>query len=82
MKKCTYCGRANLEEAAQCQECSTEFSRFYPADFEHGGDFLAVSDAFLAKIPKGGPYEIEMRNRLWLTPEYFACLARHGVTYV
>lgn len=25
MKKCTYCGRANLEEAAQCQECSTEF---------------------------------------------------------
>jgi uncharacterized protein YecE (DUF72 family) len=59
-----------------------EFSRFYPSNFAHGRDFLAILDAFLAKLPKGWPYGIEMRNRLWLTPEYFACLAWHGVTHV
>ena len=59
-----------------------EFSRFYPSDFEHGRDFVAALNSFLAKIPRGWPYGIEMRNRLWLTPEYFACLARHGVTHV
>ena len=59
-----------------------EFSRFWPGDYEHGRDFVADLDAFLAKLPKGWPYAIEMRNRQWLAPEYFACLARHGVTHV
>lgn len=59
-----------------------EFSRFYPADFAHGRDFVTALDTFLAKLPKGWPYGIEMRNRLWLTPEYFSCLAHHEVTHV
>jgi uncharacterized protein YecE (DUF72 family) len=59
-----------------------EFLRFYPSDYEHGRDFVADLDAFLAKLPKGWPYAIEMRNKAWLAPEYFACLARHGVTHV
>ena len=59
-----------------------EFSRFYPADFEHGRDFVAALDAFLEKLPQGWPYGIEMRNNLWLKPEYFECLARHHVTHV
>jgi len=59
-----------------------EFSRFYPSDYEHGRDFLADLDSFLAKLPKGWPYAIEMRNKGWLVPDYFACLARHGVTHV
>ena len=59
-----------------------EFSRFYPADFEHGRDFVAALDAFLGKLPQGWPYGIEMRNRNWLKPEYFECLARHHVTHV
>jgi hypothetical protein len=25
---------------------------------------------------------VELRNRAWLTPEYFACLARHRVAHV
>src|SRR6185369_13012727 len=37
---------------------------------------------FLGKLPKGWPYAVEMRNRQWLRDEYFACLARHGVTHV
>jgi uncharacterized protein YecE (DUF72 family) len=59
-----------------------EFSRFYPSDYAHGRDFLADLDAFLGKLPPGWPYAIEMRNKAWLVPDYFACLARHGVTHV
>lgn len=59
-----------------------EFSRFYPSDYEHGRDFVAELDLFLGKLPKGWPYAIEMRNKAWLAPEYFACLARYGVTHV
>lgn len=59
-----------------------EFSRFYPADYEHGRDFVSALDAFLAKLPKGWPYGIEIRNKYWMKPEYFDCLARHSVTHV
>jgi uncharacterized protein YecE (DUF72 family) len=59
-----------------------EFSRFWPADYAHGRDFIADLDPFLGKLPKGWPYAIEMRNKAWLVPDYFACLARHGVTHV
>jgi uncharacterized protein YecE (DUF72 family) len=59
-----------------------EFSRFWPADYEHGRDFIADLDKFLGQLPKGWPYGVEMRNRAWLRPEYFECLARHRVTHV
>lgn len=59
-----------------------EFSRFWPADYPHGRDFLADLDRFLARLPAGWPYGVELRNRNWLHPEYFACLARHRVTHV
>jgi uncharacterized protein YecE (DUF72 family) len=59
-----------------------EFSRFYPSDYEHGRDFIADLDAFLGRLPTGWPYAIEMRNKHWLQPEYFACLAKHRVAHV
>lgn len=59
-----------------------EFSRFWPSDYENGRDFVGDLDTFLGKLPKGWPYAIEMRNKHWLAPEYFACLARHGVTHI
>jgi len=59
-----------------------EFSRFWPTDYEHGREFVADLDTFLGKLPKGWPYAIEMRNKHWLAPEYFGCLARHHVTHV
>ncbi|HEU6448930.1 MAG TPA: DUF72 domain-containing protein [Verrucomicrobiae bacterium] len=59
-----------------------EFTKFWPNDYEHGRDFVSDLDAFLGKLPHGWPYAIEMRNKQWLTPEYFACLARHNVTHV
>ena len=59
-----------------------EFSRFWPTDYEHGRDFIADLDKFLGQLPKGWPYGVELRNRNWLKPEYFTCLARHQVTHV
>jgi uncharacterized protein YecE (DUF72 family) len=59
-----------------------EFSRFWPSDYEHGRDFIADLDKFLAQLPKDWPYGVEMRNRNWLKPEYFECLAQHHVAHV
>jgi uncharacterized protein YecE (DUF72 family) len=59
-----------------------EFSRFYPADYEHGRDFVSALDSFLAQLPPGWPYAVEMRNQHWLRQEYFDCLARHRVAHV
>jgi uncharacterized protein YecE (DUF72 family) len=59
-----------------------EFSRFGPDEYERGRDFVADLDAFLAALPTGWPLGIELRNDAWLTPEYFACLARHHVAHV
>ena len=60
-----------------------EFSRFYPKDFEHGRDFVAALDGFLAQLPKEGwQYGVEMRNPGFLKPDYFQMLAGHAVTHV
>jgi hypothetical protein len=39
-------------------------------------------DAFLGRLPSGWPYGVEIRNRTFLHPEYFAMLRTHGVTHV
>lgn len=59
-----------------------EFSRFYPSDFARGRDFIAALDGFLAQLPKGWRYGVEIRNKNFLHPEYFACLEKHGVAHV
>lgn len=59
-----------------------EFSRFWPFDYEHGRDFVGDLDRFLGQLPRGWPYGVELRNRTWLRPEYFECLARHNVAHV
>jgi len=59
-----------------------EFSHFYPSDFARGRDFVAVLDRFLGSIPRGWPYGVEIRNRQFLHPDYFAMLAGHGVAHI
>jgi len=59
-----------------------EFSRFWLGDYEHGRDFTAELDRFLGSLHKGWPYGVELRNRAWLKPAYFECLAHHQVTHV
>lgn len=59
-----------------------EFSKFHVTDYQHGRHFVADLDRFLENIPKGWNYGVEIRNRNFLQPEYFAMLARHGVSHV
>ncbi len=59
-----------------------EFSRFHPVDYETGRAFVDDLDRFFSALPKGLPYGVEIRNQNFLQPEYFAMLARHGVTHV
>lgn len=59
-----------------------EFSRFYAADYGQGRDFVAALDSFLAQLPQGWPYAVEMRNQHWLQQEYFGCLSRRRVAHV
>lgn len=58
-----------------------EFSQFHPGDFARGREFVAALDEFLAKLPRGWRYGVEIRNRNFLQSEYFAMLARHGATH-
>jgi uncharacterized protein YecE (DUF72 family) len=59
-----------------------EFSKFYPVDYRNGRDFIADLDTFFGRIPAGWPYAVELRNKHWLQPDYFDCLARHGIAHV
>ena len=59
-----------------------EFSKFYPSDYQHGRDFVADFDRFLGQLPAGWPYGVEIRNKNFLHPEYFAVLKEHGVAHV
>jgi uncharacterized protein YecE (DUF72 family) len=59
-----------------------EFSRFYPADYSHGRDFVADLDRFLGELPPGWRYGVEIRNATFLHSAYFECLAQHGVAHV
>ena len=40
-----------------------EFSTFHPKEFERGRDFGAALDQFLAALPRGWDYGIELRNK-------------------
>lgn len=59
-----------------------EFSQFSTGDFERGRDFVEALDGFLERLPRGWRYGVEIRNRSFLHPDYFAALARHGVTHI
>lgn len=75
-----------LAPCATCRErigvLMFEFSRFYPNDYSRGRDFVADLDGFLGRLPSGWHYAVEIRNRQFLQPEYFATLAAHGVAHV
>ena len=45
-------------------------------------DFVKELDPFLARLPAGWRYAVEIRNAEFLAPDYFACLRAHGVTHV
>lgn len=47
-----------------------------------GDAFCDLLDRFLAALPQEGRYAVELRNEEFLTPAYFALLARHGVAHL
>lgn len=59
-----------------------EFSQFHPRDYARGREFVEDLDRFLGALPAGWRYGVEIRNRAFLHPDYFAALARHGVAHV
>jgi len=59
-----------------------EFSEFPPGDFPSCDDFLGSLDRFLARLPEGVRYGVEIRNADFLTPAYFSMLNRHSIAHV
>lgn len=59
-----------------------EFGSFPSRAFESAQQFVAVLDPFLALLPQGFRYAVEIRNQEFLQPVYFYCLRRHGVAHV
>ncbi len=45
-------------------------------------EFVNALDVFLAQLPAGWTYAVEIRNAEFLRPDYFACLRAHKVTHV
>lgn len=58
-----------------------EFSHFHERDFARGRDFLPLLDRFLSDLPRGWQYAVEIRNKTFLHPEYFAVLRAYGVAH-
>ncbi|HYW46549.1 MAG TPA: DUF72 domain-containing protein [Bryobacteraceae bacterium] len=59
-----------------------EFGAFGRRSFEGPGEFLDRLDPFLAGLPPGFRYAVEIRNPEYLESGYFACLRSHGVAHV
>jgi uncharacterized protein YecE (DUF72 family) len=59
-----------------------EFGQFARTDFPTPADFLERLDRFLGALRGEWPYAVEIRNREYLTADYFAVLARHRVAHV
>lgn len=59
-----------------------EFSRLYERDFARGREFVEALDCFLAQLPGGYCYGVEVRNASFLHPQYFATLRKHGVAHI
>ena len=59
-----------------------EFSTFYPNSGVTYDRFMTLIDAFLAKLPQGYQYAVELRNSEFLTSDYLALLRERGVAHV
>lgn len=59
-----------------------EFGSFPHAAYGSLDAFLKDLDPFLAQLPPGFRYAVEIRNPEFLAPEYLTCLRAHGVAHV
>lgn len=59
-----------------------EFGSFGKQTYRNAGEFVEQLDAFLASLPPGFRYAVEVRNPDFLESDYFACLHSRGVAHV
>jgi uncharacterized protein YecE (DUF72 family) len=59
-----------------------EFGAFGRRSFAGTAEFLERLDPFLADLPPGFRYAVEIRNPEFLEKDYFACLRSRGVAHV
>jgi uncharacterized protein YecE (DUF72 family) len=58
-----------------------QFGYFNNTAFKSGKEFLARLARFLKKLPKGYRFALEIRNKWWLTAEFFDLLREHQIAY-
>jgi uncharacterized protein YecE (DUF72 family) len=58
-----------------------QFGYFNDTVFKNGKEFLARLVPFLKGLPKGHRFAFEIRNKQWLTIEFFDLLREHQVAY-
>ena len=59
-----------------------EFSPFDACELDHLDRLMQSMDRFFGALPKAWDYGVEIRNRAFLTPEYFAMLGSHGIAHI
>jgi uncharacterized protein YecE (DUF72 family) len=58
-----------------------QFGYFNKTAFKSGKEFLTRLEQFVKKLPKGYRFAVEIRNKQWLTAEFFDLLRAHKVAY-
>jgi uncharacterized protein YecE (DUF72 family) len=58
-----------------------QFGYFNKSAFKSGQECLARLEPFLKKLPKGYSFAVEIRNKQWLTAEFFDLLRAHNVAF-
>jgi uncharacterized protein YecE (DUF72 family) len=58
-----------------------QFGYFNKKAFKSGDEFLARLGPFLKKLPTGYKFALEIRNKQWLTAEFFDLLRENKVAY-
>jgi uncharacterized protein YecE (DUF72 family) len=58
-----------------------QFGYFNKTAFKSSKEFLARLEPFLKNLPKGFKFALEIRNKQWLTTEFFDLLREHKVAY-
>lgn len=59
-----------------------QFPYFNREAFASVAPFLERLENYLGLLPKDFRYGVEVRNKNWLVPDFFACLKRHAVAWV
>jgi uncharacterized protein YecE (DUF72 family) len=59
-----------------------EFGAFGPRSFHDASEFAGRLHPFLAQLPPGFRYAVEIRNPGFLKKDYFSCLRAHNVAHV